>query len=726
MDKFETIKSKLKEEFFGIDNAIDEVVNGFKLWETIKDYQTRPIIYNLWGLTGCGKTALVNRVIELLKLEPLVTNIKLNSKIDQLSEELGDNDLPQNIFVIDEFQHARTIDGGGYEIAREQDGELNIIWDLFDSGKVTMFGNFKPNLRYALNIDIDNLKLLSECGAKYENGIISHPNLQAKLKANFIENFDTFDEIAKKKNGIVDIDIEFDIDEDGIYDLDDELMYIKTTSNNDNNKNRVDNQSKTEIILKTLMRTFIRDIFELINDCNPIDNINTRESLGIYIDRMKSIDELITFLDSLLKTKPKPKIKDFSQSLIFVMGNLDECYGIANDLNSDLDADFFHKETMKINITDVKGSLLKRFRAEEIARLGSKHIIYPSLNKNAFKSVINKELNKFKDIVISRFEKHNNKFSNVTYSDNIHKIIYLEGVFPIQGTRCIFSVINDVIIDKFPTAIEYILELDTIESNKYNLTLSFDYDFRRKTIILKFINNIDDSILDTKIFKYTTQISDLRTENTSKGRQVHRAVHESGHAVCSLLNNVIPEVIYSVLLGDDDGGFNLFNETYYFRINNYMNHIVVSLGGYVAEELIFGRENISNGSSSDLDNATSQLMCLYKECGFHEGKLGIYTNQNIVSGLIKNQNSSITEDYFNTIVEDKIKECYDITKVFLTKQNTLLLKMSEYLSKHPKMDQKTIKKYVAKYAVDFDVKNLTNDMEQFYVDLFEEKLKLIQ
>jgi Cdc6-like AAA superfamily ATPase len=53
------VKSALKEEFIGLDPVIDEIVTLVSPWYVFPEYQTRPVIINLWGMTGTGKTALL-------------------------------------------------------------------------------------------------------------------------------------------------------------------------------------------------------------------------------------------------------------------------------------------------------------------------------------------------------------------------------------------------------------------------------------------------------------------------------------------------------------------------------------------------------------------------------------------------------------------------------------------------------------------------------------------
>ena len=54
---------QLKSEFFGMDNIIDKVISSMYTWYILPELITRPVIVNLWGMTGVGKTCLVRRKI---------------------------------------------------------------------------------------------------------------------------------------------------------------------------------------------------------------------------------------------------------------------------------------------------------------------------------------------------------------------------------------------------------------------------------------------------------------------------------------------------------------------------------------------------------------------------------------------------------------------------------------------------------------------------------------
>ena len=61
------IETQLKQEFVGIDYIIIDLIQLIKPFYILPESLTKPIIINLVSLTGCGKTSLVNRLIDLNK-----------------------------------------------------------------------------------------------------------------------------------------------------------------------------------------------------------------------------------------------------------------------------------------------------------------------------------------------------------------------------------------------------------------------------------------------------------------------------------------------------------------------------------------------------------------------------------------------------------------------------------------------------------------------------------
>jgi len=63
------LSKKLKKEFFGIDKIIDQIMDLLVPWNNAPECYIRPLICNLWGMTGVGKTTLIRRISELLNIK---------------------------------------------------------------------------------------------------------------------------------------------------------------------------------------------------------------------------------------------------------------------------------------------------------------------------------------------------------------------------------------------------------------------------------------------------------------------------------------------------------------------------------------------------------------------------------------------------------------------------------------------------------------------------------
>lgn len=101
------------------------------------------------------------------------------------------------------------------------------------------------------------------------------------------------------------------------------------------------------------------------------------------------------------------------------------------------------------------------------------------------------------------------------------------------------------------------------------------------------------------------------------------AYHEAGHTLVSLLNGRNQEVRLhkvTILPRGSAGGVNLFlpEKNYDFDSKESMlKDVQVALGGRVAEELHFGRENVTTGCSSDLSQASNMIMRMLVSYGFY-------------------------------------------------------------------------------------------------------------
>jgi len=59
----------LKKEFVGLNKVIDEIIGCLSPWHFFPELQESPVVVNLWGLTGVGKTSLISRLTESIHFD---------------------------------------------------------------------------------------------------------------------------------------------------------------------------------------------------------------------------------------------------------------------------------------------------------------------------------------------------------------------------------------------------------------------------------------------------------------------------------------------------------------------------------------------------------------------------------------------------------------------------------------------------------------------------------
>jgi Peptidase family M41/ATPase family associated with various cellular activities (AAA) len=138
----EDARIQLKQHFVGIDETIDDLLNYLQIWYLMPEVLTRPIIVNLWGMTGIGKTDLVRRLVKCLSFQDRFVEIELSnvdstSWASSVSRILDDNGLVDSkpaIVLFDEIQRFNTLnpDGSAIETTKFMD-----FWELLSDGRLS-------------------------------------------------------------------------------------------------------------------------------------------------------------------------------------------------------------------------------------------------------------------------------------------------------------------------------------------------------------------------------------------------------------------------------------------------------------------------------------------------------------------------------------------------------------------------------------------------------------
>lgn len=143
-EKLTFIRDELKKEFFGIDDIIDRVISLMRAWYLMPSLITRPVIINLWGLTGVGKTQLVRRIVQMLdysnkflevQMDGFSTGDSYTTTIHGLLNKSSIGEGEPGIVLLDEMQRYRTIDNFGADIKVER---YQDVWMLLSDGKFSI------------------------------------------------------------------------------------------------------------------------------------------------------------------------------------------------------------------------------------------------------------------------------------------------------------------------------------------------------------------------------------------------------------------------------------------------------------------------------------------------------------------------------------------------------------------------------------------------------------
>ena len=186
------------------------------------------------------------------------------------------------------------------------------------------------------------------------------------------------------------------------------------------------------------------------------------------------------------------------------------------------------------------------------------------------------------------------------------------------------------------------------------------------------------------------------------------AYHEAGHAVVGLKvpgGNKVQKI--TIIPRGNAGGYNLMlpEKEKYNKTKLELESMIKSyMGGRAAEEIVYGKENISTGAADDIQRATSIARRMVTEWGMSslgpiqyeepEGSVFLgrdYTKSKFTSDALSNEIDTEVRKIITSaqkeakkIIEDN-KKLLELIKTLLLKKETIVAEEIEYIEKNMKL-----------------------------------------
>lgn len=193
---------------------------------------------------------------------------------------------------------------------------------------------------------------------------------------------------------------------------------------------------------------------------------------------------------------------------------------------------------------------------------------------------------------------------------------------------------------------------------------------------------------------FNVLVGDEKKDRTSISLEDKRitAYHEAGHALIakklSNLNRVTKVSIIPSTRGMGGFSLNIPPDKMYQTKNDIINSIKVALGGRAAEEIIFGKDNITTGASSDLQKATKMTLSMIGSYGMDE-QLGLINYDVILSSNL-NTDISLLER-----TKEMLEDFYDETKKIILENKGYLDSIANKLIIKESLNEEEINEILA-------------------------------
>jgi cell division protease FtsH len=194
-------------------------------------------------------------------------------------------------------------------------------------------------------------------------------------------------------------------------------------------------------------------------------------------------------------------------------------------------------------------------------------------------------------------------------------------------------------------------------------------------------------------------------------RQLLVAYHEAGHAIMGLMTADYDMVTKVTIIprSGGAGGFTLFTppeerlESGMYTKKYLDSQLTVALGGRCAEEIIYGREEITTGASNDLQQVRNIARRMVAQWGFANDAMGFaptaWETPDGSSLMSARTSSEETEKEIDEQVKGLVNQAYQTTMKVLEANREFLDKMAQRLVEEETLDFAQLEKMRDEYGV---------------------------
>ena len=182
------------------------------------------------------------------------------------------------------------------------------------------------------------------------------------------------------------------------------------------------------------------------------------------------------------------------------------------------------------------------------------------------------------------------------------------------------------------------------------------------------------------------------------------AYHEAGHAIVGL-NVPQHDPIHKATIIPRGRALGLVlslpeRDQLSVTYTKYKSKIAMAMGGRVAEELVFGRENVTSGAASDIQQVSRIARAMVTQFGFADEELGYVDYANEQESYLGpygagTNHSAATQKIIDDKVKELVDEGYETAKRILTEKRDDLERLAQGLLEYETLTGSEITKVIA-------------------------------